>query len=790
MRNIIFILLFLFASITVSAQEVVIERPPFRVWNGTTIEIEKIVLNDAATILHLKSFFKPHNWIRIAGDTYIKADGRKLMIDKAEGIALDKEEYMDESGEKRFSLYFPPIDRKTKQIDFIESDCDDCFKILGIELKSKKLSGKVELPQDVKAALQIKDNGKSLEAVPFEEGDAVIKGHFLGYRPEMNYEVKMFVNDNLTNTNKEYAFPVSEDGSFEGKITLIHAMQVLFRTPSYNDYILLSPNKETSIYIDLQQKSCQESRLRIDKCVEGQYMFFTGANADINNQINRPEILKFLASYRDYDKLMKDIAGMTVREYKAYRMNELNTKISGLDEFNLTRRAHDFLKLVLQYNTMYYLMFSQYDLEEAYKRAHNNDMSGFVDPYFDKDFYSFLRDSPINDPISLYSQEFGNMVNSCKYIYDRTTIEFDMLSEDILQAIEETEDLTEDERESVKFLRGEITDNWTEDRKDLLRTGIREVLTNIIGTNKLNAGDKTNAEDIIKLSWDKDYSLHSLIEKNGIFFILLTEEGKFADEEIRNIQTIALNHSIMPDSVLSEKADIFKKKYREKIRELERQERAKRSSLYLANTIGADKGVFFDVMEVQKLSRKFEDYEPLDNDELEKLSDLSDPFYKQYLTRKNNELIAHIEKNKRKDSYKVHNISEDISGDAIMHEIVKPFEGKVIMIDFWATWCGPCRSAMKRFESTKKSFEGKDVVFVYVTNQSSPQNTWSNMIPDMGGEHIRLTKAQFDYLNDKYGIQGIPAYLILNKKGEQVYFRVGFEGPQAIANVLNTELAK
>src|SRR5690606_40707406 len=46
--------------------------------------------------------------------------------------------FMPESGQTSFKLFFPPLDPKITKIDFIESDCDDCFKIWGIQLVPSK----------------------------------------------------------------------------------------------------------------------------------------------------------------------------------------------------------------------------------------------------------------------------------------------------------------------------------------------------------------------------------------------------------------------------------------------------------------------------------------------------------------------------------------------------------------------------------------------------------------------------------------------------------------------------
>ncbi len=43
--------------------------------------------------------------------------------------------------------------------------------------------------------------------------------------------------------------------------------------------------------------------------------------------------------------------------------------------------------------------------------------------------------------------------------------------------------------------------------------------------------------------------------------------------------------------------------------------------------------------------------------------------------------------------------------------------------------------------------------------------TWQSMIPDIKGEHYRLSKEQWDYVTDQFGITGIPSYVLVDKAG-------------------------
>lgn len=210
---------------------------------------------------------------------------------------------------------------------------------------------------------------------------------------------------------------------------------------------------------------------------------------------------------------------------------------------------------------------------------------------------------------------------------------------------------------------------------------------------------------------------------------------------------------------------------------------------YLSKMIGTDQGIAFDLMKTQGFCHDLELNTPISAESFQVIAAMKDPFFGSYLRAKNDELLAHLEANKSRTDYRVHDIPA-VSNDELFAALIKPYAGKVIFIDFWATWCSPCRSAMKQLEPAKEQYKGQEVVFLYLTGETSPLQTWQNMIPDIPGEHYRMSNDQNKYLRDKFGVRGIPSYLILNKKGEQVYFHVGFEGVNKVTGLLNEELKK
>lgn len=180
-----------------------------------------------------------------------------------------------------------------------------------------------------------------------------------------------------------------------------------------------------------------------------------------------------------------------------------------------------------------------------------------------------------------------------------------------------------------------------------------------------------------------------------------------------------------------------------------------------------------------KYAQKISDFTPLTVHDFEEIRKMSDPYYLGRLTKMNNRLLETIEANKKKKGYTV-NESGEVKDEDLFYSIISKFKGKVVLVDFWATWCGPCKMAMKQMKPMKKDLEGKDIVYVFIAGENSPKETWDNMIPDIHGEHYRVTAAQWNYLSRQFSIQGVPTYIIVDKEGGVIQKYTGFPGVDTV----------
>ena len=95
------------------------------------------------------------------------------------------------------------------------------------------------------------------------------------------------------------------------------------------------------------------------------------------------------------------------------------------------------------------------------------------------------------------------------------------------------------------------------------------------------------------------------------------------------------------------------------------------------------------------------------------------------------------------------------------------FKGKVILIDFWASWCAPCRKANPQLEKFYQKYKSQDFVVLGVSLDSK-ETSWKNAIKKdrLTFPQVIDTKNWNSKIVQAYGVDNLPASFLINKVGK------------------------
>lgn len=102
------------------------------------------------------------------------------------------------------------------------------------------------------------------------------------------------------------------------------------------------------------------------------------------------------------------------------------------------------------------------------------------------------------------------------------------------------------------------------------------------------------------------------------------------------------------------------------------------------------------------------------------------------------------------------------------------YKGKVVYLDFWATWCRPCMKKLEELKSLEAELEGENMVFLHISLDSKAE-TWQRTLKtkQFRGEHL-LNDPKSSLTRD-YEVLSVPKFFLINKKGEFAYTPKSFD---------------
>ncbi len=577
----------------------IIDNPFVSFSNTATIDITQVELTDSNTILTVKAFYRPKWWIRIAGDTYLRADNKSYSMTDTQGIEPGEKFWMPESGEAQFKLFFEPLPADSKEFDFMEGNDPSGFRLLGVDLTgSQTPADQAGFPVIFKKG--VKDG--ILPAPILEVGETTVNYHLIPSGVDLPFEIIMYVNT-IDGMQNELRVPIDEDGN--GSITFDQYGPVRV-------YVILEHGEHgtrTGTTLTLQPGE------NIDYYLDTRITGWSAMSHRKNISRNDYNVIAHTGVYNDLDRLTEK------RSFPLFRLNLYSGEFA------------DYRSTGEEYKNM---VKAKYD-------AYSDSILNSGAPQMLKEYSLLALQNDVLEAIANYKYFLMHNFRSVKNNWDRT------------QPIPE---------DSIP---GTLTDE-----------DFAEVATwfDVSNPKLLLAGS-----NIGQINWN--------------------------------------SHGVKGD--LSKSVNLYSR--------------------------------LFDKAKKMKLEQS----------DIDTLKTLSNPFFAAACDTMNQRTIRQFEA--LAQNVKV-TPTPDVPADRIFDAIVGEHKGKVVVIDLWNTWCGPCRQALKGLEPLKTGKLAKDdIVWIYIADESSDPISYLNLLPTIKGIHYKLTREQMKMIYDRFEVDGIPFYILVDREG-------------------------
>jgi thiol-disulfide isomerase/thioredoxin len=130
----------------------------------------------------------------------------------------------------------------------------------------------------------------------------------------------------------------------------------------------------------------------------------------------------------------------------------------------------------------------------------------------------------------------------------------------------------------------------------------------------------------------------------------------------------------------------------------------------------------------------------------------------------------------------------DINGKLIsLSSVVNNPANRYILLDFWATWCGPCRESIPKLQALYKEYHEKGLE-IYSVSEDETEKNWKSFLPESGMSWVNVRDTHpgrnGNSMMTEYALHGIPTMLIIDGETGAIIFRDRMKDIAAVITAL------
>lgn len=700
----------LLISLSIVAKDRVILNPAYEVSTSGITHITKIIIKKNETQVYIHSTFLPHWWVKFSKKHFIKdtKSGTKLYATTLIGGEFDKEINMSASGDSSFVLIFPALGKATTRVDFGEEEKTIIFGI-SLDAKQKK---EQQVPQVPLAAQQW---------MKAELVKAKVKT-LVDYSSP-----KFFSHD----TARLVGYIKGYDPRMDFNTGMIYSNNVLTREdipvvvrihddgrfeadiPMVHPEYTFVTFKEQMVKFYLEPGQTLAMVLNWDEFLVGdrlRHIRHTHRDVEFRGPASliNMELLNVAHQQQDYRGLTEKVKTLSPDQFKTQQMAIWNKGKEGVEEHIKSRNLTAQTRSILRNEVaMSNAVFMFEFLSMREYELRKDAANPILNIQPERSYYDFLTLLPLNDQSLLVTSDFSTFIN--RFEFSPPIIR--VMGSGHVKPLHE-------------YLFGDL--KLTPSAKDLAYFEAH----NTFG-KKLNAGiSDSEKSDLIK-----GLNGQELLLKKRYQSYIPGYEAKYPSVATLNTKDreLQLWHEI---------------------------------DLVVANYYGLKPNLVYEVAKLRSLKHNFENRMKKEEAQL---------FLKSFEKGLTNPFLA-------KEAMRIFNKSYPVvpaqaynlpSGRAteIFRKIIDPYKGKMLFVDFWGIFCGPCIGSIKNNKASREKFKGsKDLEFIFITSkEDSPLERYNAFIEEqkLTNTH-RLSGDDYRYLRQLFKFNGIPRYVLVNREGQIV----------------------